>query len=139
MDILSHREHSEFELRKKLQGRNFLTETVEQVIGELKDNDYLSDDRYTEVYVRSRIERGDGPIKIRHELARKGVSGRLIDLHLDHSDDFWEIVLRNIKVRKFGAAAPGDYKEWATQARFLQSRGFTAEQIRKVVSIQEPV
>jgi regulatory protein len=136
---LSRREHSEFELRKKLLAKGAAADAVDAMIGDLKRNNALSDDRYTEAYVRSRIERGDGPLKIRHELSRRGVSGVLIDRHMDHGDEFWERVLRKVCSRKFGVEAPGDYKEWARQARFLQIRGFAPEQIRKVVLYQEVV
>ena len=139
LDLLSRREHSEFELRKKLLGKDAAAHAVDEVIEDLKRDNYLSDDRYAEAYVRSRVERGDGPLKIRHELSRRGVSGVLIERHMDQGDEFWEIVLRRVRSRKFGAAAPGDYKEWTRQARFLQSRGFAPEQIRKVVLFQETV
>ncbi len=139
LDLLSRREHSEFELRKKLLGKDAAADSVDAVLEDLKRNNALSDDRYAEAYVRSRIERGDGPLKIRHELSRRGVCGVLIDRHMDHGDEFWERVLRKTHSRKFGAAAPGDYKEWARQARFLQNRGFAPEQISKVVLYQEAV
>ncbi len=139
LKLLSRREHSEFELRKKLLGKDAAAGAVDEVIEELKRNKDLSDDRYAEVYVRSRIERGDGPLKIRHELSRRGVSGELIESHMDHDEEFWAILLRKVRARKFGAASPGDYKEWTRQARFLQTRGFTPEQIRKVVLFQDAV
>lgn len=139
LDLLSRREHSEFELRKKLLGKDAAAHTVDEAIEDLKRNNFLSDDRYAEAYVRSRIGRGDGPLKIRHELSRRGVSAVLIEHHMDQGDEFWENVLLRVRSRKFGAAAPGDYKEWTRQARFLQNRGFAPEQIRKVVMFQETV
>jgi regulatory protein len=38
--------------------------------------------------------------------------------------------------RKF-SAAPGDAREWARQARFLQSRGFATDIIRRL--LKEPM
>ena len=34
-----------------------------------------------------------------------------------------------VRTSKFGSQPPSSYREWAKQARFLQQRGFTAEQI----------
>ena len=134
--LLSRREHTELELRKKLSGGEREADIVQEVIESLKRDNYLSDERFTEVYVRSRMERGDGPVKIRHALKTRGVPGSMIGRYLDPLDARWLEVLRAVWVRKFGEQ-PSDYKEWAKQARFLQSRGFTAEQIGKVVSNKE--
>ena len=134
--LLSRREHTELELRKKLSGGERGADVVQEVIEGLKRDNYLSDERFTEIYVRSRMERGDGPVKINHALKSRGVSGSMIGRHLDPLDARWVEVLREVWARKFGEP-PSDYKEWAKQARFLQNRGFTAEQIGKVVSNKE--
>ena len=134
--LLARREHTESELRKKLAGGERAAANVQAVILHLKRANYLSDDRFTEVYVRSRMERGDGPLKIRHGLKARGVQDSIIGRYLDVADEVWETILHGVWARKFGTA-PSDYKAWAKQARFLQSRGFTAEQINKVVSSTE--
>ena len=134
--LLSLREHSEKELTAKLLSKGVEVDTVTQVITDLKERDYLSDQRFTEMFVRSRIERGQGPRKIHQELTARGVREDLIDRFMDQSESTWETVLYRVWSKKFGEKMPGNYEEWAKQARFLQSRGFTTEQIRKVVSWQ---
>ncbi len=136
LKLLSRREHTELELRNKLPRGEEEAGAVLEVIENLKREDYLSDERFAEVYVRSRMERGDGPVKIRHALKNRGVSGALIERYLDPADGVWETILGEVWARKFDSA-PANYKEWAKQARFLQSRGFTTEQIKKVVSNKE--
>jgi regulatory protein len=42
----------------------------------------------------------------------------------------WGRAAREARRRKFGASPPADYRERAKQARFLQYRGFSSEQIR---------
>jgi len=37
-----------------------------------------------------------------------------------------------VRQKKFGKAMPADYKEQARQSRFLQYRGFSTEQIRRL-------
>jgi len=39
-----------------------------------------------------------------------------------------------VRSKRFGDAMPEDFKERARQARFLQYRGFTSEQIREVLN-----
>ena len=136
--LLSRREHSEKELRAKLLRKDSAqAETIAQVIQDLKRRDYLSDQRFTDMFVQSRMERGDGPLKIRHELESRGIAESTINQHLNQSDQAWEDILLKVWSKKFGKVVPSDYKEWARQARFLQNRGFTSELIRKVVSFQD--
>jgi regulatory protein len=136
LKLLSRREHTELELRNKLSRGGAATDSVLAVIAALKQENLQSDERFAEVYVRSRMERGDGPLKIRSELAGKGVSDELIERFADPADGKWAAVLRGVWTRRFGSA-PADYAEWARQARFLRSRGFTVEQINKVVSYKD--
>ena len=110
---------------------------LDSVLEKLKDDGHQSDERYTEAFVRSRVNRGDGPVKIRHALAQNGILPDTIDRYLDQGENFWCALLTEVRDRKFGGRAPSDYSEWARQARFLQSRGFTSEQIRNSVAIQE--
>lgn len=137
LNLLSRREHSEQELKAKLLNKGEQAKTVTQVITDLKQRDYLSDRRFTENFIRSRIERGHGPMKIRQELRARGVAEDLVDQYMEQPDSVWETVLYKVWSKKFGESMPIDYKAWAKQARFLQSRGFTSEQIRKVVSFQD--
>ena len=136
--LLSRREHSEKELKTKLLSKGGTqSDTIARVIEELKQRNYLSDQRFTDMFVQSRMERGDGPLKIRHELESKGITESIIDQHLNQPDQVWEKVLLKVWSKKFGEVIPSNYNEWARQARFLQSRGFTSELIRKVVSFQD--
>ena len=136
--LLSRREHSEKELKTKLLSKGGTqADTIARVIEDLKQRNYLSDQRFTDMFVQSRMERGDGPLKIRHELESKGIAESIIDQHLNQPDQVWERVLLKVWSKKFGEVIPSNYNEWARQARFLQSRGFTSELIRKVVSFQD--
>ena len=137
MGLLSRREHSEYELTTKLLNKAEPPDLVTRVVAWLKQEDLLSDRRFTDSLVRSRSQRGYGPIKIRHELEAKGISAELIEEYLDSSAASWEAVLLQVWSKKYGGVVPTNYKDWARQARFLQSRGFTSEQINRVVSFQD--
>lgn len=59
-----------------------ISHTIYAVIDDLIEKKYLSDERFTEVYIRSRRIRGFGPVKIKAELKDKGVSNNLIQDYL---------------------------------------------------------
>jgi len=74
-----------------------------------------------------------GVQRLRNELERRGVDGALIEEALDHETGQDELArARAIWKRKY-ASPPPDLKEWARQARFLQSRGFSSDVIRKLL------
>ncbi len=82
----------------------------------------------------SRRARGYGPARIRRELAARGLPAGSIERLVNISSGDWLADLRRVRRKKFGAGAPRDRVEWARQARFLQGRGFTVEQIRRVLN-----
>lgn len=133
MDMLSRREHSRHELQQKLEHKGFDTDEVESALCRLMEENLQSDERFVESFVHSRRERGSGPRKIAAELSQKGVSESLISQYLDDRSPLWIERASEVRVRKFGPALPTDFKEKARQMRFLQQRGFTAEQIQNVV------
>ena len=129
MDYLARREHSKQELTRKLTGRGFDEQLVEAAVAELVADGLLSDARFAEAFVYSRLQRGSGPQKIRMELRERGVDAELAGLSIEAFDDQWRQRAREVREKKFGAARPADFRERSRQMRFLQQRGFTAGQI----------
>jgi regulatory protein len=133
MDLLARREHSRAELRTKLLARAFDAEEVDAVISRLSEEGLVSDERFAEAFLSSRVRKGQGPSRIRLELERRGVAGDFITTCLQKGDVDWDALARSVRVKKFGAARIADYSEWARQAKFLQYRGFTSDQINAVL------
>ena len=133
--LLARREHSELELRHKLMGRSYTDTIVDTVVMQLVDEGLLSDQRFAEVYVRGRFERGYGPLRIRAELRERGVSGNLAEHMLAGLSRLWVESAGRQRRKRFGRRFPADYTERAKQMRFLQQRGFTSEQIQAVFTI----
>ncbi len=131
--LLARREHSTRELTIKLTARGFEQQTVAAVIEALADRNLVSDGRFVDEFVASRLRRGSGPVKIREELRRRGVAESLVDNTLGDHRSEWLTQAETARRKRFGAALPKDFKERARQARFLQQRGFSAEQIRQVL------
>jgi regulatory protein len=128
--LLARREHSRAELARKLGRRGVPEDLVAATLEALGARRLQSDTRYAETLVASRIGRGQGPVRIRRELAEQGVSAAEIDAALDAAEADWFELAREVRRRRFGAAPPTDWNERARQARFLEYRGFSGEQIR---------
>jgi regulatory protein len=128
--LLVRREHSERELCFKLEQRDFDAAVIDTVLAQLIDEGYVSNARFAEVFVRSRHERGTGPLKIRAELRERGVDESLVeDAFRELAADWFEAASRQ-RDKRFGATPPQDFQERARQMRFLQQRGFSGEQAR---------
>ena len=131
--LLTRREHSAHEIREKLRQREFDSDEIEQTIEELKVDGWLSDERFTEAYIRMRQLKGFGPVRIAMELKERGVDELIVEAQLDTSDASWMQVLEQQYQKKYRNTAIEDYNEKAKRIRFLQYRGFTLDAIYQVV------
>ena len=131
--LLARREHSCRELAGKLAGRGYDPALVDALSADLVSENLLSDARFTESYVHSRQMRGCGPVRIRAELRKRGIDDGLISENLKAQETPWEVLIDQVRTRRFGAPLPLDVRERARQTRFLLQRGFTTEQIREVL------
>ena len=100
------------------------------VAAQLAAERLLSESRFVEQFVRAHARRGHGVVRIRAELREKGVADDDIDAGLERAGEDWAAIARDVRRRRFGVSPPGDYRERARQARFLQYRGFSADEIR---------
>ena len=119
-------------MSQKLAARGFHADSVGTVLAALATEGLQSDERFAENYVQHRIERGYGPARIRRELHERGIADAAIEAVLAAADADWQANLEELRRRKFGRSIPTDYREQARQSRFLYSRGFDAEQIRRL-------
>jgi regulatory protein len=139
--LLARRDHSRSELTKKLLPLATLEE-INAVLDQLEQTGLLSDARAAAAYVRGHAARF-GAAKLDYSLRAKGISAELIEASLAQPELGDELQrARELWRRKFGnkpqpGYSPDSVKEWARQARFLQSRGFSAEIIRKLLSAPE--
>jgi regulatory protein len=132
--LLTRREHSTRELKRKLQGKGHAQESVERVVNKLSDKKLVSDERFASTFVIHHGRRGQGPVRIRAELRQQGASDEAIEDALARTELDWVAIASQVRARKFGSAPPGSRPERAKQARFLQYRGFSADQIRAALS-----
>jgi regulatory protein len=129
---LARREHSRAELARKLAPHAESPQAIETVLDDLANRKQLSDERYAEV--RSHwLSRKYGAAKIRQDLKAHGVAEAVIE-GVSADGDLEKA--KAILARKYRAAAT-TREEKAKRARFLQSRGFSYEIIRKVLSTDD--
>jgi regulatory protein len=128
MDALARREHGRVELARKLTDRGHPPDVVAATLDRLAGERLLDDGRYAEAFVSSRIGRGQGPVRILAELRARGVADAVAEEAVAAAGVDWIRLAGEVRRRRFGGRASGDFRERAKQARFLQYRGFTAEQ-----------
>ncbi|MDG4812159.1 regulatory protein RecX [Hydrogenovibrio sp. 3SP14C1] len=134
--LLSMREHGRKELANKLFQKFAEVENypglVDFVLDKCVENNWLSDERYIEAYVRQAMEKGQGPYKIRQTLRLRTSREDLVEVHLAMEDSDWADLAKEVLQKKYGKSSGSlERKEQAKRMRFLQSRGFSQSQIWK--------
>jgi len=131
--LLARREHSEQELVRKLERKGRSREEARRTVADLAENDLVSNERFTEAFVRQRVLRGYGPAKIISELKERGIDSNLIENWVGREESQWISVCAEVAQRKYRATPVENYREWTRRARYLQGRGFASEHIKAVL------
>ena len=101
MRILNHRFNSEGELRRKLALKEFAPDVIGATIERLRGEKWLDDERFAASYVRTRVRKGFGRLRIKRELTAAGVERETIARALDESvPDHDERVAALVSARK---------------------------------------
>lgn len=130
---LVRREHSRHELARKLAPHAASLEILEGLLRELESRKQLSNERFAEARTRQ-LARKYGSARIRHDLNSKGVSKGTAERTVAQLDD--EARAKQILARKYGAPATSR-EQRAKRARFLQSRGFSYEVVRRLLRLED--
>ena len=125
LKMLMRREHSQLELLKKLQLKGFDDSIINSSISLLAEQNYQSDERFSEAFILMRYNQGKGPLKIASELKGRGIK----KFNLTTFD--WHKLAKEVRIKKFGHNISLDFKDQAKQKRFLQSRGFGFDEINQ--------
>ena len=134
--LLAARELSRSELEKKLKPHEETPGQIAQVLDELQAKDFISEARVVESVINRRQAKL-GASRIRQELFSKGIDKEAVveamaglkATELARARELWQ--------RKFGAKSDGqpiDRAAQAKQTRFLATRGFSGDVIRRVMA-----
>lgn len=99
LNLLMRREHSIVELRQKLTLKGCSAELTEKIITQCLDANYLSLERFAEVFARHQAQLGYGPKKVQFLLKQHQVPSDLVSIALEEVD-FDEA--KAIALRKIG-------------------------------------
>jgi regulatory protein len=132
---LSGREYSRAELVKKLTPFEASPGELEKALDELQAKDFINEQRVVDSVLHRRSAKL-GTARIRQELQSKGLdAGAVLDAvdllkstEVERAREVWR--------KKFGTA-PENASERGKQMRFLMSRGFGSEAIRKVILVAD--
>src|SRR6056297_966928 len=162
MDLLARREHSRLELEEKLRRHcgkvarsraraaavqvddagsddpgmpdpSAVETLISETLDALAEDGLQSDARYAEVLIRSRVNRGQGPLRIRADLRQRGLKPEAVDPLLEDYAEQWPELAQQVVERRYGADAAVDRGEWARRARFLAGRGFPESLVGRVL------
>ncbi len=156
--ILSMRDHSEAELRRKLasqpvsrrrfprrapsdagkvaetseQSPEITQEQIDAAIHYCLENDWLNDTRFAQRYISSRTRKGYGEQRIRMELMQKGVDRESIDGAFGEAEIDRPALAKAAAMKKFGDPLPAERNARIKIQRYLLSRGFSFDDIRAI-------
>ena len=135
--ILRVRFNSTAELRRKLRSKGFDREAIEDAVARLREEKWLDDERFAAAFVRSRVGRSKGRLRIRRELMGAGVDDETIaaavaqNVNADDERERAAAAARKrlpILVRRYGADAARN-----KLTSYLLKQGYDAALVREIV------
>jgi regulatory protein len=126
--LLGRREYSVFELGQRIRRKwpELDSAVTRDLLEALVEENLLSDERFTESFVRMSIRKQQGPLKIRAGLRGRGVTDALISRELErHAGQWTDLASTWLKRQHSG---PLDFDARKKFYRRLLSRGFSHDQ-----------
>jgi regulatory protein len=131
LNILARRDHSRYELYKKLSNKFPEDEAeVESVLDRLIEQGLQNDEHFCEMWLRYQVNKSRGPVRIRMEAKQKGVESSIKAMIQDSDVDWFELAL-NCGRKKFPAGISLESK--AKAYRFLSYRGYENESVQYAI------
>ena len=130
--LLSGREHSRLELERKLAPFEDEPGSLATALDDLQAKGFISEQRVLESVVNRRASKL-GASRIKQELQAKGLDPQAVADAVQGLRATELARAREVWQKKFGQA-PQDADQRAKQMRFLASRGFGGDTIRRVVT-----
>ncbi len=133
IQFLARREYSRAELATRMGAKGVESDEIHRTLDQLAEDGLQSDARFAEVFVRSRIARGQGPVRIRVDLGQRGVDEPLMTLAFEAESPDWQSLACQALAKRFDGpgATP---RERAKRERFLAGRGFEFDHVRHAMT-----
>ncbi len=128
MNLLARREHTRRELHQKLQRRFPDAALVAAELKRLTAENLQSDERFAENFVLYRASLGFGYMHVRQDMRQRGLNDAQIALAFECAEIDWVTLAEEVHLKKFGQIPPLDIKAKAKRVRYMQYRGFGADE-----------
>ena len=127
-------ERCENDVRRKLTSFHLSESQEDAIVKSLRDNRFLDEERYVEMFVRGKVKAGWGKHKIVAALRAKGIPSELIGRFCsDVSEEDYADRLRNA-VEKWRRSHPDEAPNSPKLIRHLLSKGYGMEEVMRTVS-----
>lgn len=137
LNWLSRRDYSEAQLCQRLSAKGGSAADIAEVIAWCKHNNYLNPQRYLEMLLRSRVNKGYGLNYIVQECRQQNISREQVLQTAQMLEIDWFSLARELYQKKYGASEISDYKDKLKRMAYLQRRGFNNEQIQFALNQSE--
>jgi regulatory protein len=139
---LTRRDHSEAELRRKMDDKGISSGAVDDTVDRLKRSGYLDDRRFALRWAESAVSNGKGyGARLRFELSRRGIAEETVSEVVERiRDEFDEAeTIKALVSRKFASFDPREADDRLKRrvTSYLQRRGFSLSAILQVFRYME--
>ena len=126
-------ERCENDVRKKLTSFHLSEAQEVEIINQLKENNFLNEDRFVELYVRGKVRVGWGKQKIVAALRAKHIPAELANRYCAAiSDEDYGERLQNV-IEKWRRTHPDEAPNSPKLVRHLLSKGFGIEEVMTMI------
>lgn len=105
---------------------------IDNLISELIEQNYLSNQRFIVSLSNKILRQGKGPQAFKMACQEHQLESYLVSEKLEKLEALWPAQIERVAIKKFGEQMPSEQKEKAKAYRFLASRGFTPNQIHSL-------
>lgn len=137
LNWLSRRDYSEAQLSQRLSRQGGETADIVKVIAWCKAENYLDQQRFISMLVRSRINKGYGPGYIVQECRQQNISREQVLLCIAELEVDWFALAQQLYQKKYGQSPVTEYKDKFKRMAYMQRRGFSNEQIQFAINQTE--
>jgi regulatory protein len=124
LGLLVRREHSRKELSRKLRAKGVEPDDLDVALEKLTRQDFQNDERFAAALARTRAASGQGPLRIRSELATHGLPRDTIEAALEACERDWSASASDLIVRRYAGKNLSDPAVRRKAVDFLLRRGF---------------
>ncbi|SHE33944.1 MULTISPECIES: regulatory protein RecX [Caloramator] len=132
LNLLNVKDYSKKEFIDKLKQKGYSEKSIDIIINKLEEYGLIDDFKYANKYVRKKINMNKlGKLRIINELKLKGVNNNIVEkINFDEDkmlNNAYNLAIKKLKGNK------NENEDLTKVARFLYYKGYTNEEIKKVL------